>query len=83
MVLQKSCLVLENNQLKCGDYLLLFSMRTDDDEQHFNWPWPDFLIVQCELYYTHYFSKFLVTTLVLSSCVISHDSLIVAFVTIA
>ena len=36
LVLQRSCLVLENNQLKCGDYLLLFSMRADDNEQHFN-----------------------------------------------
>ena len=32
----KSCLAIENNQLKCGDYLLLFSMGADDDEQHFN-----------------------------------------------
>ena len=36
LVLQESCLVLENNQLKCGDYLRLFSMHADDDEQHFN-----------------------------------------------
>ena len=36
LVLQESCLVLENNQLKCGNYLLSFSMHADDDEQHFN-----------------------------------------------
>ena len=27
---------MENNQLKCDDYSLLFSTRADDDEQHFN-----------------------------------------------
>ena len=27
---------LENNHLKCDDYSLLFSMRTDDDEQYFD-----------------------------------------------
>ena len=35
LILQK---VVNNrdNELKCGDYSLLFSMCTDDDEQHFN-----------------------------------------------
>ena len=28
-------LTIENNQLKCGDYSLLFSMHTNDDEQYF------------------------------------------------
>ena len=32
----KKCLAIENNQLKCGHYSLLFSMHVDDDEQHFN-----------------------------------------------
>ena len=32
----KSCLATENNQLKCGDYSLLFLMCVNDDEQHFN-----------------------------------------------
>ena len=32
----KKLLTRENNQLECGDYSLLFSMHTDDDEQHFN-----------------------------------------------
>ena len=31
----KSCWAIENNQVKCGDYSILFSMRVDDDEQHF------------------------------------------------
>ena len=26
----KSCLAIENNQLKCSDYSLLFSMHVDD-----------------------------------------------------
>ena len=30
---------MENNQVKCGDYSLLFSMRADDNEQHFNYWW--------------------------------------------
>ena len=30
-----------NNQVKCGDYSLLFSMRADDNEQHFNYWWPN------------------------------------------
>ena len=29
-----SCKVIENNQLKCGDYSILFSMHAHDDEQH-------------------------------------------------
>ena len=32
----KSCWSTENNQLKCGDHSLLFSMHADGDEQHFN-----------------------------------------------
>ena len=32
----KSCYALENNQLKCGDYWILFSICVDGDEQHFN-----------------------------------------------
>ena len=28
----KSCLAMENNQLKCHDYSLLFSMCTNDDK---------------------------------------------------
>ena len=36
LILRKVCLAIENNHLKCGDYLLLFLMRTDDDKQHFN-----------------------------------------------
>ena len=32
----KKLLAIENNQLKCGDYSLLFLMCTDDDEQQFN-----------------------------------------------
>ena len=32
----KSYLATENNQLKCGGHSILFSMCTDDDEQHFN-----------------------------------------------
>ena len=35
----KSCRAIENNKLKCDDYLF-FSLRTDDHEQHFNWRWP-------------------------------------------
>ena len=31
-----SCQAIEKNQTKCGDYSLPFSMRADDDEQHFN-----------------------------------------------
>ena len=31
----KSCSAIENNQVKCGDYSLLFLMCMDDDEQHF------------------------------------------------
>ena len=31
---------MEKNQLKCGDYSILLSMRADDDEQHFNQQWP-------------------------------------------
>ena len=31
---------MENNHLKCGDYSRLFSMRADDNEQHFNQRWP-------------------------------------------
>lgn len=30
------------NKLKCGDYSFLFSMRMDDDGQHFNQQWPCF-----------------------------------------
>ena len=29
-----SCKVIENNQLKCGDYSILFSIHAHDDEQH-------------------------------------------------
>ena len=32
----KSYLATENNQLNYGGYLLLFSIRADEDEQHFN-----------------------------------------------
>ena len=32
----KSCLPIESNQLECSDYSHLFSMSTDNDEQHFN-----------------------------------------------
>ena len=31
---------MENNQVKCGDYSILLSLRADDDEQHFNQRWP-------------------------------------------
>ena len=31
----QNCYAVENNQLECGDYSLLFSIRADDDEQHF------------------------------------------------
>ena len=34
---------MENNQVKCGDYSLLFSLRADDDE-HFNYRWPNLLL---------------------------------------
>ena len=34
LILQK-LVTIEINQLQCGDYSLLISMRTDDDEQHF------------------------------------------------
>ena len=33
----KSCEAIENNQLKCSDYSILFSICMDDDEQRFNW----------------------------------------------
>ena len=32
----KKLLTIENNQRKCSDYSLLFSMCADVDEQHFN-----------------------------------------------
>ena len=32
----KTCLAIENNQLKCSDYSLLFPICMDDNEQHFN-----------------------------------------------
>ena len=32
----KNLLTIENNQCKCSDYSLLFSMCADVDEQHFN-----------------------------------------------
>ena len=35
---------MENNRVKCGDYSLLFSLRADDDEQHFNYRWPNLLL---------------------------------------
>ena len=28
---------MQNNQLKCGDYSILFSMHTTDNGQHFSW----------------------------------------------
>ena len=31
-----SCEAIKNHHVKCGGYLLSFSMRADDDEQHFN-----------------------------------------------
>ena len=31
----KSCLAIENDEHRCSDYSLLFSMPADDDEQHF------------------------------------------------
>ena len=36
-----SCYAIENNQLKFGDYSILYSMHVDDNEQHFNkwWHW--------------------------------------------
>ena len=36
----KSCEAIENNQLKCSDYSIFFSICMDDDEQRFNWWWP-------------------------------------------
>ena len=33
----KSCEAIENNQLKCSDYSIFFSICMDDDEQRFNW----------------------------------------------
>ena len=39
----KCCLATENNQLKSGDYSLLFSMHADDNE-HFNYQWPKELL---------------------------------------
>ena len=34
--IRESCETIENNQLKCNDYSLLFSMCADVDGQHFN-----------------------------------------------
>ena len=34
--IRESCEAIENNQLKCNDYSLLFSMHVNDDEQQFN-----------------------------------------------
>ena len=37
---------MENNQLKCDDYGILFSGCSDGDEQYLNWWWP---YVSCAL----------------------------------
>ena len=33
---EKLDIINKNNQIKCGDYSLLFSMCVDNNEQHFN-----------------------------------------------
>ena len=41
---------MENNQLKCGDYSYLFSIRADDVEQHFSQRWPNYKTI---FYFSH------------------------------
>ena len=51
----KSCLAIESNQHKYGDYSLLFSICADDDEQHFNYS--DGLNIEFTLVYSNFLKR--------------------------